>query len=295
MRSGLPKRSSGSGTDHLRVGADLPAAVRAFDAAADQFDDRFNRWRSVAAQRRAVRRYLLQTFPPGARLLELGAGTGDDAVCLLAHGYRVVLTDGSPSMVAQAAAKIRRAGFEDRAEVEQLVLERLDTFAERRRHRGNAWFDGAYSNFAALNCVADPAALASSLAALLRPGAAFIPVVFGSWCPGEVLVQLLRGDPRAAVRRLRRGTVPARIGGREFAVWYRPSTAWARAFAPYFQLRRARGIGILVPPSAAEPGISRHPRLVRALEALDRVLTAPLAHLGDHILLHFERTARAAP
>lgn len=295
MRSELPQRSASSGAVHLGVAADLPAAVRAFDAVADQFDDRFSGWHSVTAQRWAVRRFLLRTFPPGARLLELGAGTGEDAVCLLAHEYRVVLTDGSPTMVAQATAKIRRAGFEGRADVEQLVLERLGTFAERQRQCGSAPFDGAYSNFAVLNCVADPAALGASLAPLLRPGAAFIPVVFGTWCPGEMLVQLLRGDPRASLRRRKRGMVPARIGGREFAVWYRPPAVWARAFAPYFHLRRVRGIGILVPPSAAEPAISRHPRLVRTLEALDRALTAPLARLGDHLLLHFERTARAAP
>jgi hypothetical protein len=53
-----------------------------------------------------------------------------------------------------------------------------------------------------------------------------------------------------------------------------------------------RGIGILVPPSAAEPWISRFPRLIRGLEVLDRRLAAPLALLGDHVLLHFERAAR---
>ena len=295
MRNGLPKRSSGSGTVYLRVAADLPAAVRAFDAVADQFDDRFSRWHSVAAQRRAVRRYLLQTFPPGARLLELGAGTGEDALCLLERGRRVVLTDGSPRMVARAVAKIRRAGYEDQAEVQQLVLEGLSEFAARRRQTGGAPFDGMYSNFAAFNCLADPAALAAPLAKVLRPGAACVLVVFGPFCPGEVLVQLLRGDPGAAVRRLRRDTVPASIGGQEFAVWYRSRTAWARALTPYFRLLRIRGVGIVVPPSAAEPWISRFPRLVLALEALDRLLSAPLALLGDHILLHFERTAHAAP
>ena len=39
---------------------------------------------SVAAQRRSVRRELLGAFPPGARLLELGGGTGEDALFLAA-------------------------------------------------------------------------------------------------------------------------------------------------------------------------------------------------------------------
>ena len=49
-------------------------------------------------------------------------------------------------------------------------------------------------------------------------------------------------------------------------------------------------IGLFVPPSAAEPWISRHPRLLGLLEALDRGLSRPLAMLGDHVLYRFVRT-----
>jgi hypothetical protein len=48
---------------------DLPPAVRAFDKTADRFDERFGGWLSVAAQRRAIRRHLVATFPRGAHLL----------------------------------------------------------------------------------------------------------------------------------------------------------------------------------------------------------------------------------
>lgn len=273
----------------------LPPAVRAFDLTADRFDQRFGEWRSVAAQRRAVRRYLLDVFPPGGRLLELGAGTGDDALFLLERGYQVTLTDGSPRMVARAAEKLRRAGYDDRVPVEQAVLEDLGAFAGRALRRGTAPFHGAYSNFAAFNCVSDLRAVAAPLAKLLRPGAAFLPVIFGPCSIGEVVVELIRRDPNAAFRRFRRGPAPARLGGERFTVWYPSPRDFARAFAPYFRLRRVRGIGILVPPSAAEPWISRFPRIVSALEAADRVLTAPLARLADHVLLHLERTEVEVP
>lgn len=279
----------------MRVGANLPAPVRAFDAAAGRFDERFGHWQSVAAQRRAVREYLLNVFPSNASLLELGAGTGEDALCLLARGNRIVVTDGAPAMVARAAAKMRGAGYHERAAVEQLVLEDVGVFAARRRAASAAPFDGVYSNFGALNCLADPTLLAAPLAALVRPRAPCVFVVFGPFSPGELVLQLFRGDLRAAVRRLRRGAVPAAIGGLEFTVWYRTPAAWTRAFAPWFHIRHVRGIGILVPPSAAEPGISRFPSLIRALEAADRWLAAPLALLGDQVLLHFERTDHPAP
>ena len=45
-----------------------------------------------------------------------------------------------------------------------------------------------------------------------------------------------------------------------------------------------------MPPSAAEPWISERPRLLTAMEALDRVLARPLAGLGDHVLYQLRRT-----
>jgi SAM-dependent methyltransferase len=268
----------------------LPPAVRAFNARADQFDGRYGSWLSVAAQRRAVQRYLVQTFEPGSRLLELGGGTGEDALFLLERGYHVTFTDGSPRMLELAAAKIERAGFADRADIQQVVLESIGDLAARTR----APYDGAYSNFAALNCLPDPSILATPLAHLLRPGAACMLVVFGPGSVGEVVVELMRRDPRAAIRRFRRGAAPARLGGEHFHVWYPSPADFARALSPYFKLRRVRGIGVTVPPSAAEPWISRFPRLIRALEAADRVLSAPLAYLADHVLLQFERTSHPA-
>ncbi len=270
------------------MGEDGPLAVRAFGTAADTFDARFGEWRSVAAQRRAVRGHLGDAFPPGAHLLELGGGTGEDALWLAERGYRVTLTDGSPEMVERAREKVERAGLADRVETATAVLEDLDTFAADRRADGP--FDGAYSNFASLNCVEDLRPVARGLAALLPPGATAALVVFGPFAPGEVLVQLLRGDPAAAFRRLERGPVQARLGGVPFSVWYPSPTDVRRAFEPEFRLVETRGIGVFVPPSAAEPWISRHPRLLGLLERLDRYVERPLARLGDHVLLRLERT-----
>ena len=263
-------------------------AIHAFDACAHEFDDRFGAWRSVAAQRRAVRRQLLRTFPAGSRLLELGGGTGDDALFLAERGRNVVLTDGSPAMVARAAEKVRAAGWRHRIETRELALEQL---AEVGRRWSGTPFDGAYSNFAALNCVPNPALVARGLAPLLQPGASVLLVVFGRWAVGEILIQLALGNRRGAFRRFARGDVPARLGGHKFTVRYPSLGDFRRAFVPCFRLVRTRGIGVFVPPSAAEPTISSYPRLVAALETLDRLASVPLAFFGDHILLHFIRTS----
>lgn len=269
----------------------LSPAVRAFEAVADVFDERFGEWASVAAQRRAVRRQLLAAFPEGSRLLEVGGGTGEDAIFLAKHGRRILLTDGAPSMIERARKKAIEAGLADRVETEAVAIEELPAFASRRVAGHSPAFTGAYSNFASFNCVTDLSEAGRALATLLSPGSRALLVVFGPWAPVEILTLLLRGQPRAAVRRFSRGPVSARLGGREFPVSYPRPAEFAHAFAPFFQLRRAVGIGVFVPPSSAEPEISRWPRLLSALEALDRVAARPLSRLGDHVLLDFERMA----
>ena len=283
---------------HRAAETDDPPAVRAFDSLALDFDERFGRWASVAAQRRAVRREFLTVFPEGARLLELGGGTGEDALFLAERGRRVLLTDGSERMVAEAGRKARAAKLEGLIETRCVRLEELSPFADACEAEGREPFAGCFSNFAALNCLVGSAALAAfgrALARLLVPGAHAQLVVFGPLSPGEILVLLSRGKRAAAFRRLSRGPVPARVNGHSFEVGYPSPRDHARALAPWFRLERKRGIGVFVPPSSAEPAISRFPRLLSALEALDRALAAPLAMLGDHVLLDFVRTERALP
>ena len=266
----------------------LSPAIQAFDAVAARFDTRFGAWRSVAAQRREVRVQLARAFPRGARVLEVGGGTGEDARWLAARGREVLLTDGAPSMVRIAREKLRsQRGPEPRV----VSAERLSSLADEREGAGEPPFDGAFSNFAALNCVESMDDVGAGLARLLRPGAPALLVLFGTLCPGELVVQLARGDARAATRRLARGPVPARLGGREFTVRYHAAEELRRALSPWFRLRRRVGIGVFVPPSAAEPWISRHPAVVRVLEAMDRLAARPLAPLGDHVLYWFERTS----
>lgn len=263
----------------------LPPPALAFDAIADVFDGRYGEWRSVAAQRRAVRARLLAAFPAGARVLEIGGGTGEDALWLASRGREVLMTDPSPAMVRVAAGKLSDTAT---ASARVAAAEELHAIEERN-------FDGAFSNFAALNCVTELSRFASGVAGKLRSGAPLLLVVFGPLPPGEVAVQLARGDARAAFRRLARGPVAARLGGREFSVRYHRSREIARALAPWFRRVERRGIGVFVPPSAAEPWISHHPRLLAMLEGMDRIASRPLALLGDHVLHHLVRTAAPAP
>lgn len=275
----------------VAMSTEMRAAASAFDAVAPRFDERFGAWLSVAAQRRAVRAALVDVFPSGGRIVEIGGGTGEDAAFLARSGYNVLLTDASPTMVDHALAKLRPLG----GNAEVAPAEDLEHFAEEWMSDGQEQFDGAFSNFAPLNCVVDLEPVARGLARMLKPGAPAMLVLFGTFCPGEMITELLRLRFSQALRRNKRGPIKARIGQREFEIVYHRKATLERAFAPWFSLERTLGIGVAVPPSGAEPWISKHPRLLAAMEAVDRVVARPLAMLGDHVLYQFRRNGAAAP
>ena len=50
----------------------------------------------------------LDRLPPGARILELGCGGGQDAAAMIARGFDVDATDGTPALAAEAAKLLAR-------------------------------------------------------------------------------------------------------------------------------------------------------------------------------------------
>jgi len=269
----------------------MRAAASAFDAIAPRFDERFGLWLSVATQRRAVRAALLEAFPRGGRIIEIGGGTGEDAVFLAKSGYQMLLTDASPAMVDHALAKLRPFG----GDAEVTPAEDLEHFAAEKIVGEYERFDGAFSNFAPLNCVVDLEPVARGLARMLKPGAPAMLVLFGTFCPGEMITEMLRLRFGQVLRRSKHGPVKARLAQREFEIVYHRRSALEKMFAPWFSLEKTAGIGITVPPSGAEPWISRHPQLLAAMERVDRALAEPLAMLGDHVLYQFRRNGEPAP
>ena len=179
--------------------------VTPFDAIADRYDETFTRSKIGQAQRTSVWRELETAFRPGDCVLELGCGTGVDACFLADRGVKVVACDNSPQMIKVAT---RRVAEGEKRSLVQTYLLAAEDIANLRN--GDA-FDGAFSNFGALNCVQDLQQLATNLAALLKPGATALLCWMGPCCLWEVIWYLGRGNPRKAFRRFRRGGVNARL------------------------------------------------------------------------------------
>jgi SAM-dependent methyltransferase len=261
-------------------------AGSAFDTIAESYDSLFTASMIGRAQRAVVWRKARSVFRAGDRVLELNCGTGTDALFLASLGLAVTACDASPRMIEQAQRQ--KSAEAPRAAVDFRVLstERLDELPS------DLPFDGAFSNFSGLNCIADLSQTWRLLADRLRPGAQILICVSTRFCVWEILHYLSKRQFHKAFRRCR-GTAEAAMGGNSFPVYYPTLRSLRRSLGPMFRLRSVTGIGVTVPPSYLESWAQRNPAVLRLCGAIDQLLCEwhGIRVLGDHMLLGLERVS----
>jgi SAM-dependent methyltransferase len=184
-----------------------------FDTLAESYDTLWSETTRGRAQRDAVWQEIDGLFRAGDSILDLGCGTGDDALHLTGLGIEVFAIDTAPKMVEVARSRGVNASalaIED--------LQRLD-----------GSFAGAISNFGALNCVADLRPAAAQLARLVRPNGPVAICLMGRFC---------LTDWRHATKRWL-----GRAKWRGIEVYYPTSRQIRAAFAPWFAFERRVAIG----------------------------------------------------
>lgn len=253
-----------------------------FDHLAATYDRDFSQTVIGTWLRSQTHRWLDEHVAPGDHVLELGCGTGLDALYLVQRGVHVTATDASTAMLARAQTRL--AGH-PLATCEVLDLHALPPNAL------SGPFDGVLASFGPLNVLADARPLAAWLAPRIRPGGALMFGVMGPVCLWEIMWHSLHGDLQTAFRRLGHSAAFQQGDGSAIAIHYPEPRTLARAFAPWFQMKALRGLGVFLPPSDVFGVVERRPRLLRALTALERRLAAnPVAaYMADHYWITFER------
>jgi ubiquinone/menaquinone biosynthesis C-methylase UbiE len=271
--------------------------AQAFDQAAENYDELYQDNQVMAWMRQESLAALQGAFSPGSHLLEIGCGTGEEALALARRGYSIVATDISPAMIETCRTKAAAQGSRG---VEWRVMPAggVDGLLDELE---SAAFDGAYASFGALNCEPRLEPVACTLARLLRPGASLVCSIMGRWCAWEIAWGLLHLRPRLAFRRLGQDWVGAGLaspgGTLSVPVRYYTPRSFARAFEPGFRVSAVRGLPVFLPPPYLGHLAERHPALFTRFLRAERALGGrfPFYLLGDHFLLVMERLGAGDP
>jgi SAM-dependent methyltransferase len=266
------------------VDAQLQDTRRAFDSVAADYDGPLGNNALIQRMRGAMWRTLGRLFLPGSCLLDLGCGTGIDAVYLAERGYEIIAVDGSPQMVERTRARVAERGLRGRVVVEAIGIHELEQW------RGRV-FDGIYSDLGPLNCVPDLRDASRACSALLKPGGKLIVSVIGRMCPWELAYYALRGDWNRARLRSASQAVPVNLNHHRVWTRYYSPREFYRAFAGEFELDGYRSLGLFLPPPYLVRSYERAPALFAPLAWLDERLGSwPLLRdSGDHFLMVLTR------
>jgi SAM-dependent methyltransferase len=253
----------------------------AFDSVAENYDGPRGNNDLIQTMRREMWYWLDATFPRSGRLIDLGCGTGLDAVRMAAAGHHVTAIDWSPKMVERTRQRATRAG----------LTRRVDSLAlgahELARLRAPEPYDGAYSNLGPLNCVPDLVEVSRECARLLKPEGALVFTVIGRVCPWEIAHYLRRRRWARAKLRFARNVVP--VGMNDHTVWtrYYGPREFYRAFQDEFVLEHFRGVCVFAPPPYLSWVRDRHPRWYDRLWRIDRRIAGypAIRAIGDHFLI----------
>jgi SAM-dependent methyltransferase len=218
-------------------------------------------------------------------ILELNAGTGEDAVYFASLGHHVHATDISPAMQEQLKKKVAGNG------VEQHVTWELCSYTELEKLASSGPYDHIFSNFAGLNCTAELSRVLDRFHSLLKPGGIVTLVVLPKFCLWEFLL-LFRGKAGTAFRRFSgsRGT-RAHIEGVHFRCWYYNPGYIRKHLDEQFVVRNLEGLCSIVPPSYMDRFATKYPVLFRRLVKWENRLKCawPWRSMGDYYILSLQK------
>lgn len=259
--------------------AQLLDTQRAFDSVAADYDGPRGNNELIQRMRNTLWDTVDKEVPAGSQLLDIGCGTGIDALEFARRGYQVVASDWSPAMVGRTRSRAAVAGLESNVMAVHLGVQELDQLQDE--------FDGIYSNFGPLNCAPDLHAVAEQCARLLKPGGKLVFSVIGRICPWEMGHYAMRGRFRRASVRGTRG--PAAVGMNKHTIWtyYYLPREFYRAFDGLFSLESYRALSLFMPPPYLVDTYRRRRSWYERMGRLDDRLGAlPLLRdMGDHFLI----------
>ncbi len=257
----------------------FPTIAEAFSRTAEKYDSFAVDHPHLTRMRSKVYDHIGRLLPSGARILELNAGTGTDAVELARRGYRVHATDIAPGMLQRLRDKVKQLAPGEQVTVQQC------SFMELAQVQG-APFDAVFSNLGGLNCVPDLSPIICDLPKVLRPGGVVTWVLMPHICLWE-MAEIFRGNVRLAFRRFSRTGTRSHLEGLHFSVYYFSPQQVLTWFGEDYETLALEGLSVITPTAESKSLAKRFPRLYRTLSWFDDRLStrSPWWGWGDFFIL----------
>lgn len=260
-------------------------AAQAFNSQSSVFDHLYTPNQIIQYKRKRVRDHIAAFLPDQSRILELNAGTGEDAIYFAQQGHTVHATDIAENMQEQLRAKVAAHNLTSRISTENCSFTALNNL----QHRGP--YDLVFSNFAGLNCTGELDKVLLSFSSLVKPGGYVTLVIMPSFCLWETLMAL-KGDFKTAFRRsTKKAGTTAHVEGTYFKCWYYRPSYVRNVLSKEFEHIHTEGLCSIVPPSYLETFPQKLPRLYKQLVKAEAKLAGsfPWKYIGDYFVITMRR------
>jgi ubiquinone/menaquinone biosynthesis C-methylase UbiE len=260
-------------------------SASAFNKQANVFDEIYSGNTIIQYKRRRVREHVQRFLNPGSTILELNAGTGEDAIYFAEQGHWIHATDISTGMQSKAAEKVKQRQLESRVTYE------LCSFTDLAHLIQQGPYDLIFSNFAGLNCTEQLDSVLRSFKPLLKENGIVTLVLLPKFCLGETAL-VFKGKFKTAFRRFfsSHGR-KAHIEGEYFLCWYYNPSYVKRILKSDFEVLSVEGLCTLVPPSYIENFAEKHPATFKTLVTLENKLKTkwPWKSIGDYYIISLRK------
>ncbi len=259
----------------------------AFDSASEEYDftishNYINTW----IRKRSIRE-LLNLAKPGDTLLEVGCGTGAEAIEISRYVSKIIATDISDKMIEILSKKVEARGLSGSIVPVQVRAANVSQVAELAT---GGKVDLAYSFNGALNSEPELDRFVNGLSSILVPGGYFICSIRNSFCLSEALshaavLQFEKMAPR------KKQPVMVSVGGRDIPAFYYPPAAFLSFFSTEFELRKLYGLPAFLPPAYLSDYYIKFKNVASILEKFEWALGGhfPFNRVGDQSLFVFQK------